>query len=332
MKKSRFECHIADMAWCRWKTGVERALSVFFAIALTACTTTTTGSVKDDTTLTGETARLNEAGAEYRGPEYKIGILTFENKTPSKVLGIGEAATTILQTQLVAAGLKPVLVDKATLNQQRKFADLQESGVLKTGKKRADEGFDAVDYRLSGAITAYSEVEEGLDALIYQSKSRVARVTVDYALVDLASGVPLVAESGAGEYRKKTTGVLGVGAKSSHDPNLRDGALRDALAKAMNKMIAKLSKQPVSGTVLLVEGGSLVLRLGERSRLAEGTEMTVFRPGAELRDPETGELLGRKQSQVGTVKITSHQNERLSDAAVVSGDDLKVGDIVKVAQ
>jgi len=331
METTRIENGFWDAGFRRWKPGVNRALPVLFLLTLTACTTTTTGSVKDDSTLTGETARLGEAGAEYRGPEYKIGILTFENKTPSKVLGIGEAATTILQTQLAAAGLKPVLVDKSTLDQQRKFADLQESGVLKTGKKRADEGFDAIDYRLSGAITAYSEVEEGLDALIYQSKSRVARVTVDYALVDLASGVPLVAESGAGEYRKKTTGVLGVGAKSSYDPNLRDGALRDALAKAMNKMIAKLAKQPFSGTILTAEGASVVLRAGTRSRLAEGTEMAVYRPGDDLRDPETGELLGRKQSRVGTVRITGHQNERLSDAVVVSGDDLKVGDIVKVA-
>ena len=313
------------------KTIVMSLAAILLLASMAACTISSTGAVKDDTTLTGETGRLTEAGDKYTGPDYVIGILTFGNKTPSKVQGIGEAATTILRTQLQQAGLKPILLDEGELNEQQDLAGLQRSGAVKTGKKRADEGFSAVDYRLSGAITAYSEVEEGVDAIIFQSKSRVARVTVDYALVDIATGKALVAESGAGEYRKTTTGSLGLGARSSFDPNLRDGALRDALAKALNKMIARLSSEPFRGTVLLADGESIVIRAGTRSRLSEGTELTVYRPGQELRDPESGELLGRKESRIGVIKITSHQNERLSEASAVSGAGFRSGDIVKVA-
>ncbi|MFZ5862075.1 MAG: CsgG/HfaB family protein [Nitrospirota bacterium] len=298
--------------------------------ALAACSISSTGVVKDDTTLTGETQRLADAGARYTGPEYTVGIITFDNKTPSKVLGIGEAATTILRTQVEAAGLNALLLDEGELKQQKQMVDLQQSGVVKAGKKRADEGFDAVDYRLSGAITAYSEVEEGVDAVVYQSKSRVARVTVDYALVDVVTGKSLVAESGAGEYRKKTTGALGLGAKSSFDPNLRDGALRDALAKAMNKMVAKLSSQPFRGKVVLADPDSVVIRAGTRSHLSEGTELDVYRRGAEIRDPDSGELLGTKETKIGVVRISEHQNERLSTTTIVSGKGFQSGDVVKV--
>jgi len=297
-------------------------------VGISACSVKSTGMVKDDTTLTGETQRLSESGAKYIGPEYVVGILTFGNKTPSKVLGIGDAATTILRTQLETAGLKAILLDEEQLEEQQKLADLQKSGALKAGKKRADTGFDAIDYRLSGAITAYSEVEEGFDAVVYQSKTRLARVTVDYALVDVATGKSLVAESGAGEYRKKTSGALGLGAKSSFDPNLRDGALRDALAKALNKMIAKLSQRPFRGVVLVVEGDSIVIRAGTRSHISEGTELVVYRPGAEIHDPETGELLGRNESKIGMIKLSSHQNERLSNAVPVFGQQVQAGDIV----
>jgi curli biogenesis system outer membrane secretion channel CsgG len=307
------------------------ALGVWVAAAgLAACSINSTGAVKDDTTLTGETQRLAEAGAQYTGPEYLVGILTFENKTSSKVLGIGEAATTILRTQLESAGLKAILMDEGELIEQQKLAELQKSGAMKTGKKRADEGFDAVDYRLSGAITAYSEVEEGVDAVVYQSKSRVARVTVDYALIDIATGKALVAESGAGEYRKKTTGALGLGAKSSFDPNLRDGALRDALAKAMNKMVTKLSNQPFRSKILMVDADSIIVRAGTRSHLSEGTQLTVYRPGQEIRDPDSGEVLGRKESKIGVIRISEHQNERLSGAAIVSGQGFQSGDVVKL--
>ncbi|MBI3606846.1 MAG: hypothetical protein HY207_02645 [Nitrospirae bacterium] len=297
--------------------------------ALAACSISSTGVVKDDTTLTGETERLAEAGTRYTGPEYLVGILTFDNKTPSKVQGIGEAATTILRTQLESAGLKAILMDEGELAEQKKLTELQASGAVKTGKKRANEGFDALDYRLSGAITAYSEVEEGVDAVVYQSKSRVARVTVDYALVDIATGRSLVAESGAGEYRKKTTGALGLGAKSSFDPNLRDGALRDALAKAMSKMIAKLGSQPFSGKIVMVNADSIVIRAGTRSHLNEGTQLTVYHTGPEIRDPDSGELLGRQESKIGVIRLTQHQNERLSQASVVSGQGFQSGDVVK---
>ena len=316
--------------WYRMRRIGAVALVVTVAWLAGACSITSTGVVKDDTTLSGETQRLAEAGARYTGPEYTVGIITFENKTPSKVLGIGEAATTILRTQVEAAGLNALLLDETELKDQQKFAEMQQSGTLKTAKKRADEGFDAVDYRLSGAITAYSEVEEGVDALVYQSKTRVARVTVDYALVDIATGKSLVAESGAGEYRKKTTGALGLGAKSSFDPNLRDGALRDALAKATNKMVAKLSGQPFRGKVVLADSESVVIRAGTRSRLTEGTELTVFHTGQEIRDPDSGEVLGRKESKIGVIRITEHQSERLSQAAIVSGKGFQSGDIVKL--
>ncbi|MGC2165305.1 MAG: hypothetical protein WA632_04765 [Gallionella sp.] len=298
-------------------------------LLVSACTTSMTGQVKDDSTLTGETKRLEAAGSAYTGPQYTIGIVQFDNKAPARVTGIGEAAATILRTQLEAAGLKTILLDENALKEQDKFKALQRSGVIKTGKKDADSGFDALDYRLSGAITAYSEVEEGVDAIVFQKKSTVARVTVDYALVDIATGKPLVAESGAGEYRKTTTGALGLGAKSSFDPNLRDGALRDALAKATEKVILKLSTMPFQGKLLAVDQGSVVLKAGRRSQLNPGTKLEVFHVGEALLDPDNGQVLGYRENKVGIIRLESHQNENLSTASIVSGDGFKIGDVAK---
>lgn len=294
-----------------------------------ACTTSMSGQVKDDSTLTGETKRLEVAGSAYTGPQYTIGIVQFDNKAPARVTGIGEAAATILRTQLESAGLKTILLDENALKEQDKFKALQRSGVIKTGKKDADSGFDALDYRLSGSITAYSEVEEGVDAIVFQKKSTVARVTVDYALVDIATGKPLVAESGAGEYRKTTTGALGLGSKSSFDPNLRDGALRDALAKATEKVILKLSTMPFQGKLLAVDQGSVVLKAGSRSQINPGTKLEVFHVGEALLDPDNGQVLGYRETKAGVIRLDSHQNENLSTASIISGEGFRVGDVVK---
>lgn len=298
-------------------------------LALSACTTSSTGTVKDDTTLTGQTQKLESAGAAYTGPQYTIGIVQFDNKAPSRVTGVGEAAATILRTQLETAGLKTILLDESSLKESDKFIALQRTGVIKTGKKFADSGFDALDYRISGAITAYSEVEEGIDAIVFQKKSVVARVTVDYALVDIATGTPLVAESGAGEYRKTTTGALGLGAKSSFDPNLRDGALRDALAKATEKIIRKLSNMPFQGKVLAVDNQSLTIKAGTRSQLKPGTLLSVYHVGDALRDPDNSQILGYKESKIGVIQISKHQNENISDANIVSGGSFQVGDVAR---
>ena len=304
---------------------------ILAALTLTtsACITHMTGQAKDDSTLSGQTQQLESAGAAYTGPQYTIGIVQFDNKAPAKVTGVGEAAATILRTQLETAGLKTILLDENSLKESDKFIALQRSGVIKTGGKYADSGFDALDYRLSGAITAYSEVEEGVDAIVFQKKSVVARVTVDYALVDIATGKPLVAESGAGEYRKTTTGALGLGAKSSFDPNLRDGALRDALAKATEKVIRKLSAMPFQGKLLAVDGQSLMLKAGTRSQLKEGTQLTVYHVGETLRDPDNGQILGFKENKIGVIKINHHQNENLSEAIILSGSGFQIGDIAR---
>lgn len=302
---------------------------VSIMLAISACTTHMSGKTKDDSTLSGETKQLESAGAAYKGPQYTIGIIQFDNKAPAKVSGVGEAAATILRTQLETAGLKTILLDENSLKEGEKLIALQRSGVVKVGKKDADSGFDALDYRLSGAITAYSEVEEGIDAIVFQKKTIVARVTVDYALVDIATGKPLVAESGAGEYRKTTTGALGLGAKSSFDPNLRDGALRDALAKATEKVISKLSTMPFQGKLLAVDSQSVAIKAGTRSQLKNGTQLDVFHVGEALRDPDSGQILGYKESKIGVIQISNHQNENISEATIVSGSGFQVGDVAK---
>lgn len=309
----------------RWARGV----AVAGLVALSGCGIQMTGQVKDDPSLTGQTQKLEAAGANYHGPAYTIAIIKFANKTPSKVLGIGEAATDILRTQLKAAGLEPIDVSEEAMQQQEELIKLQQTGAVKTGKKSAAEGFESIDYRVQGAITAYSEAEEGKDLLITQSKTQIARVTVDYSLIDVATGKSLLAESGMGEYRKETGGVLGFGSRSTADVGLRDGALRDAFAKVLEKMINKLNAQPYQGRIMLIEGPTVIIRAGEKSKLAPGTKLGVYRAGQDLIDPETGRSMGKREKLIGEITLMSHQNDRISEAKVTSGTGFQVGDIVR---
>ena len=305
-------------------------LSFFVTLLLFSGCTGMEGMVKKDVSLTDQTEKLEKAGANYTGPQYTIGIITLLNKTPSKVLGIGEAATDILRTSLKQAGLEPIMLTKDELKQHDTMIELQQSGIVKTGKKDAAEGMDSIDFRLSGAITSYSELEEGSNMLLTSTKTQIARVGVDYALVDISSGKTVVAKSGMGEYRKKTRKILGLGDKSSADTSLRQGALRDAMNKAVEAMILELSSRPFQTNVILIDGDTVIFKAGTRSKLDSGVRLTVYRPGKALIDPETGRSLGRRQKRIGEIRLSSHTNEKISEGDVTEGSGFKRGDILKV--
>ena len=311
------------------RQGVRSVLMVTVVLALAACSPTISGQVKDDASVTGQTQKLEAAGANYHGPAYTVAILKFANKTPSKVLGIGEAATDILRTQLKAAGLEPIDISEDAMQQHEELIKHQQTGAVKKGKKDAAEGFESVDYRVQGAITAYSEAEEGSDMLIMQKKTQIARVTVDYSLIDIATGKSLLAESGAGEYKKETGGVLGFGSRSTADVGLRDGALRDAFSKVLEKMVNKLTSLPYQSRIMLIEGPTVIIRAGEKSKLAAGTKLGVYRAGQDLIDPETGRSMGKREKLIGEITLMSHQNDRISEAKITSGTGFVAGDIVR---
>lgn len=318
----------------RLSTGLRRVLLIMVlaqaAYIFTGCAPTMKGEVKEDVSITEQTKRLEEVGFDYRGPQYTVAILRFENKTPSKVLGVGKVATDILRTNLKKAGLEPIVLSEEEMRDQERLIELQQTGAVKVGRKDASSGFEPVDYRISGSVTAYSEVDEGVDFLLGKTRTRIARVQVDYALVDVASGISLVAESGTGIYRKRIREILGFGGKGIADPGLRDGALRDALSKATTTMIEKLNAQPFRGRVLLVEGNTIVIRAGTKSRLDPGTILNVYRSGRELVDPDTGRVIGRREKLIGVIVLSTHQSERVSEASIKSGAGFRAGDVVKV--
>jgi len=287
--------------------------SVFALYIFAGCSPKMTGAVKQDTTLSGEGKRLEEAGLNYSGPEYTIGIITFKNKT--RTPGLEQPATDTLATIVKSAGLEPIMLTEDEMREQEEMIKLQQTGAVKKGKKDAAEGFESI--------------EEGSDILVAQSKTQVARVQVDYGLVDIATGKRLLQKSGAGEYKKKTGGVLGFGSKSSADVGLRDGALRDALTKAMSEMIKELNSRPFQSKILMVDGKTIIFRGGERSKLEPGVKLGVYRPGADLVDPDTGRVIGKREKQIGEIMFKEHQNEKVSEGSVSSGAGFQPGDIVR---
>ena len=84
---------------------MSRHIALIILLTLTVstggCITPMGGQNKDS----GNIQLPENAGAIFTGPQYTIGIVKFNNMVPAKVSGAGDAAATILRTQLEAAGL-----------------------------------------------------------------------------------------------------------------------------------------------------------------------------------------------------------------------------------
>lgn len=303
------------------------------AFSLSSCAPTMSGQVKDDTTLTGTSKQLSTESsvAEYKGPKLRVGVVNFQNKTPSKVLGIGEAASDILGTILQKTGRFIVIPQQdmqSILEQQR----LGTTGAINPDTAARMGEILGLNAIVTGSITAYSEAEEGTDVLIYQTKKHIARVTVDYRIVDTTTGIQLLADSGAGIYEKQVSRALGLGARAGYDPDLRDGALRDALTKAMANMMKQLGNRRWAGRVAQVEGNDLYVNAGQKSGLNVGDKLDVFRAGKEIIDPVTKVKLGVTETLIGQAIILKNDigdQADLSIANSTSGSGFRAGDIVK---
>ncbi len=312
------------------KNLVQVGLLVLAVFLVSSCAPKTTGKVSDDSSLTGISDKLAPKKGEYSGPKLRVGVVNFQNKTPSKVLGIGDAASDILGTILQKTDrfiIIPQQDMKSILEQQ----SLGASGAINpaTAAKMGQVlGLNAI---VTGAITAYSETEEGADYLIAKSKTQVARVTVDYRIVDTSTGIQIMADSGQGDYRKKTGGLLGLGSKSSYDTDLRDGALRDALTKAMVNMLDQLESTDWNGRIAKISGRNVYINAGKKTGLKVGDILMVQDLGEEIIDPQTGVSLGRAPGNIkGELMVTAFFGKDGSVASIRSGAGLKVNDLVKL--
>jgi curli biogenesis system outer membrane secretion channel CsgG len=307
-------------------------LGVLAMVSVGGCSPSTSGAVKDDTTLTGTSKELATASdtSNYKGPKLRVGVVNFQNKTPSRVLGVGEAAADILGTILQKTGRFIVIPqqDMASILEHQRMGQTGAINPDTAAKMGQILGLNAI---VTGSITSYSETEEGYDYLVSKGKKQIARVGVDYRIVDTSTGVQLMADSGEGIYEKKVGSVLGMGTKAAYDTDLRDGALRDALTKAMVNMMKQLESQPWKGKIAKVSGNQVYINAGKKTGLKIGDRLDVYRVGEDIIDPDTHVKIGTTEDKVGQVLIQKNDigdKADMSLAVTTSGMGFKQGDVV----
>ncbi len=272
-------------------------------------------------------------GGPYRGIKHAVAVRDFENQAGwSGQWRLGNNLSLMLESALFDTG-RFVLVEREQLEGVLLEQDLAASrraapqqGVAQTGRLRPAR------YIATGAVVEIEDAQSGADAGVRLNRMRIgvggrrARITIIAKLIDTTTGEVVASRrivgtpSGA-RIRLDYAGTdVGVDLAAFSQSPLGQAA-QDCINKAARFFAHTMSVLPLEGSVVTVtEDGEVVVNRGEQFGVQVGQTMEMRVEGAELIDPETGEVLGRQTGRpIGQLRVTRVE-ERVAYCEVVEGE------------
>lgn len=224
-----------------------------------------------------------------------------------------------------------VKTNKFNVVERDRLADIfQEQGLQSFsggGGYPTGVSVDGVDYILLGAITEYGTVEQAAQFGGFGGSSETARMAVDVRVIDAQSGSIGFAETISKEVRTGGAFAIdGVASGGESDSSAALGEVMRVTAQGVTGLIVsnifpiRVVRVQANGEVMLNYGTAL---------LNENDVLQVFSQGEAFIDPDTGEELGREETPVGKLQITSVQ-DRFSKAMVIEGGGVADGMLARI--
>lgn len=273
--------------------------------------------------------------AVWTGVKKRVGVVSFEDTAQYQGFSgdrrlIAASAQDVVNEALVNSGAF-VVVEREQLDHVLKEQGLGQSGIV-SAKSAAKVGqVLGLQALITGKITDLNVIksQSGFGGYYQQGKVRYhARVSVK--MIDATTGEIWAQESGEGEADSTSRVVMG-GGSHTQDETLSKRALYAAVHQTMGKLVAKAANKPWSGSIASVSKGKVYITAGSEIGLVPGTVLSVRHLGAEITDPNTGQVLGRESGNVvGKLQVAEHLNERLTVCVSSSGSGFSVGDQVVI--
>ncbi|MGE9294288.1 MAG: CsgG/HfaB family protein [Puniceicoccales bacterium] len=217
--------------------------------------------------------------------------------------------------QRIAQGLDGQLIDR--LHNTRKFKVVAQSDLPQLVKQQEWQNSGNVDpngaadqFDTEGAnymlVTTIDDFQDYIDETVYKtigrrSTQRQTSISLVAKIYDTSTGTLL-----------ESANIQVSDQQSLDDPNYsvgRNGSLTDDLLSTLTRQAAQMIAERVADVVyparvIALTGSQATINRGDGSGIAVGQIWSVFSPGQNLVDPDTGELLGVEEVQVGTMRIT----------------------------
>ncbi|MEJ5165703.1 MAG: CsgG/HfaB family protein [Thermoanaerobaculia bacterium] len=248
---------------------------------------------------------------------------------------VGAAAQDMLITELVKSKQFRV-IERERLDAIMKekglvlSGDIDPSTAMKIGKLLGAE------YLIAGSVTEFGKTEKearGAWGIGFGAKKTEFVSALDARLFSVNTGEILWADSASEKESNFNLEIFGTGGGVDKDERLFDKVLRPVVKKLAQSLLqtplqTSTAIAAVSGKVASVSGNTVYINLGSSHNIKPGQTLGVYKIAKEIKDPDTGEVLGREEKKVGEIKIVEVKGEKLSEATIISGS-AEEGNIVK---
>ena len=274
---------------------------------------------------------------------YSIMVNKFENKANWRgQWELGDAWGTILTDQLVQSGKFIVLGEADMRGAAMQEQDLAASGRAAGGKKAPKMGrMTPAQLLVKGAITHVQETKGGsgglslgkglLSGVSLGASGGSAEINITIYICDSATGQVKASKSVIGKSGKRGIGVGYHGSKlggltgnlAGFEKDNMGQACTDAVAQAVEFLVAQLDSIPWEGSVSLVKADKLVVNRGTREGVEVGMKFDVGKV-EEIVDEDTGEVLDSELTKIGTVTVTEVK-EKICYTTALEGAEKGMG-------
>lgn len=224
-------------------------------------------------------------------------------------LGIGSIQSSIkdsdphsfqamLETELMKIG-KFTIIERNRLNELIKEQNLEALGIIKGSPPPG--GIKGVEYLVYGSITKFGEKESGFSlGKKFSSSGAAYEFAIDLRVVNSKSGEIIFSETVESEF----TSASALKIKGFESDSTGGDPRSDAQRLAAKEISAVISTglYPIK-VVTIQKNGTIILNYG-KNVLSEGEYLKLFEAGEGFTDPDTGEVLGAEEVDIGYLIVT----------------------------
>lgn len=192
------------------------------------------------------------------------------------------------------------IVARTDLDSVMKEVDLQQSGLV---SQPVAGDVAAAEYLLDIDIDSFQDYrEEAQFANIGKAaKMRNIRFSIIGKIYDLTQGGKLIESVSVQRSEKK---IEKVNDFVQGDGELSDVLMRDISASIAEELSNKVADRIFPPRVIAISADQATINRGEGTDIAVGQIWKAYALGEEMVDFDTGEVLGREETEIGTIEIT----------------------------
>jgi len=253
----------------------------------------------------------------------------------------GESIHAQLITELDKTGRYRV-VERENLGGMLAEQDLAAGGRMRKGSGAKTGDLEGAQLMIKGTITDAEEESGkggsgGFKGISLGGKKTVYRVTMDFRIYDMTTGIILgTVATSAEQVKKGKSGGIGIGglrlggSKSKGDTT--GAIIRDLIQQALVGLDKHSKIMGWKSNILSVKKGKAVILGGLRDGLEKGMKFKLFKLGEPIVDDDTGEVLDEgEETEVGEIELVQVK-EKISFATKTSGEEPEKGFVVRLIQ